>query len=174
VQGFRAAEELAGSEAVQLFIERARAVRPDFHLTDENAADVADICRRLDGLPLAIELATARIALFSPRALRDRLDNRLQLLRGGPRDVPARQQTLRGAIDWSYQLLEPAEQRLFELLSVFTGTDVEAVEAVAASIETVTETGMDPLDGLASLLDKSLVRQADQGQEGRLVMLETI
>ena len=114
----RSAAELAGCEAAQLFAERAQAVRADFRLTDENADAVADICRRLDGLPLAIELATARLNLFSPEALRDRLGSRLRLLRGGARDLPARQQTLRATIEWSHQLLEEGEQRLFELLSV--------------------------------------------------------
>ena len=91
--------------AVQLFVDRARVVRPDFELTDDNAAAVAEICRRLDGLPLAIELAAARLRLFSPEVLRDRLDDRLGLLRSGPRDLPERQQTLRAAMDWSYELL---------------------------------------------------------------------
>jgi predicted ATPase/class 3 adenylate cyclase len=169
------AEQLARYEAIQLFIERARAVRPDFGLTDENAVAVAEICLRLDGLPLAIELATARIKLFSPEALRDRLGSRLQLLRSGARDLPARQQTLRATIEWSYQLLEPGEQRLFEMLSAFSATEFEAVEAVASSIDGLGGTGIDTLDGLASLVDKSLIRQVDAGDgEPRLVMLETI
>jgi predicted ATPase/class 3 adenylate cyclase len=173
--GPRSAAELAGCEAVQLFVERAQAVRADFRLTDQNAGPVAEICRRLDGLPLAIELATARINLFSPEALRDRLGSRLRLLRGGARDLPARQQTLRATIEWSYQLLDPGEQRLLELLSVFASAGFEAVEAVAAGIEQLTRTGVDILDGVASLLDKSLIRQADpEAGEPRLVMLETI
>ncbi|HEV2772073.1 MAG TPA: hypothetical protein VGV57_04505, partial [Thermoleophilaceae bacterium] len=114
---------------------RARAARPDFRLTEENASDTAEICRRLDGLPLAIELAAARLNLFSPERLRERLENRLQLLRRGARDLPARQQTLRATIEWSYRLLEPAEQRLFELLSVFSGASVKAVEVVAGAID---------------------------------------
>ncbi|HEX2159934.1 MAG TPA: adenylate/guanylate cyclase domain-containing protein [Actinomycetes bacterium] len=171
----RSAAELAGCEAVQLFVDRAQAVRADFRLTEENADAVADICRRLDGLPLAIELATARLNLFSPEALRDRLGSRLRLLRGGARDLPARQQTLRATIEWSYQLLEPGEQRLFELLSVFSGAGFEAVEVVAAELDWLTETQVDILDGLASLVDKSLLRQADaEAGEPRLVMLETI
>jgi predicted ATPase/class 3 adenylate cyclase len=175
VPGHRSAAELAGCEAVQLFVERAQAVRADFHLTDGNAAAVAEICQRLDGLPLAIELATARINLFSPAALRDRLGSRLRLLRGGARDLPARQQTLRATIEWSYQLLEPGEQRLLELLSVFSSAGFDVIEAVAAEIQQLTETGVDTLDGLASLLDKSLIRQADpEAEEPRLVMLETI
>jgi predicted ATPase len=175
VPGHRSAAELAGCEAVQLFVERAQAVRADFHLTDENAAAVAEICQRLDGLPLAIELATARINLFSPEALRDRLGSRLRLLRGGARDLPVRQQTLRATIEWSYQLLGPGEQRLLELLSVFASAGFEAVEAVAGSIEWLTETRVDILDGVTSLLDKSLIRQADpEAGTPRLVMLETI
>jgi predicted ATPase/class 3 adenylate cyclase len=173
--GHRSAAELAGCEAVQLFVERAQAVRADFRLTDENAAAVAEVCQRLDGLPLAIELATARINLFSPQALRDRLGSRLRLLRSGPRDLPARQQTLRATIEWSYQLLEPGEQRLLELLSVFASAGLEAVEVVAGTIEGLTETGVDILDGVASLLDKSLIRPADpEAGSPRLVMLETI
>jgi predicted ATPase/class 3 adenylate cyclase len=173
--GHRSAAELARCEAVQLFVERTQAVRADFHLTDQHATAVAEICLRLDGLPLAIELATARIRLFSPEALCDRLGSRLQLLRSGARDLPARQQTLRATIEWSYQLLEPGEQRLLELLSAFAGIGFEAVEVVAGNVEQLAETGIDILDGLASLLDKSLIQQADSGEgESRLVMLETI
>ena len=106
------ANELNQFEAIQLFVERARGVRSDFRLTDDNAAAVAEICRRLDGLPLAIELATARLNLFSPEALRDRLGSSLKDLGSGARDLPERQQTLRATIEWSYQLLSPAEQRL--------------------------------------------------------------
>ena len=169
------AEQLARYEAIQLFVDRARAVRPDFRLTDDNAAAVADICRRLDGLPLAIELATARINLFSPEALRDRLGSRLALLRSSARDLPERQQTLRATIEWSYQLLEPAEQRLFELLSVFSGIPFDAVDAVVDVIDDAHGTPVEALDGLASLADKSLIRPADTGDaEPRLMMLETI
>ncbi|HEX3207161.1 MAG TPA: AAA family ATPase, partial [Propionibacteriaceae bacterium] len=167
--------ELAGYEAVQLFVERAQAVRPDFRLTNENSAAVADICLRVDGLPLAIELATARINLFSPGELRERLDSRLAMLRGGPRDLPSRQRTLRATIEWSYQLLEPGERRLFELLSVFSGAGIEAVEAVADELDELTETDVDTLDGLASLLDKSLIRKVDPDDAAsRVMMLETI
>jgi predicted ATPase/class 3 adenylate cyclase len=169
------AGQLAQFEAVQLFSERAQAGRPDFRLSDDNAPAVAEICLRLDGLPLAIELATARINIFSPEALRDRLGSRLKLLRGGARDLPARQQTLRATIEWSYQLLQPAEQRLFELLSMFSGASLEAVEVVAGGVDGFIETATDPLDGLASLIDKNLVRLADaEHGESRLVMLETI
>jgi predicted ATPase/class 3 adenylate cyclase len=170
----QSAEQLMACEAVQLFVERAQAIRPDFRLTDDNAPAVAEICLRLDGLPLAIELATARIGLFSPEALRDRLGSRLTLLGSGARDLPERQQTLRATIDWSYQLLDAGEQRLFELLSAFEGTRFEAVEAVAGSLNGRLA-GVDPLEGLSSLVDKSLVRRAGDGEaEPRFVMLETI
>ena len=169
------AAELAGYEAVQLFVERAQAVRPDFRLSEQNSAAIADICLRVDGLPLAIELATARINLFSPDELRERLGSRLALLRGGSRDLPSRQRTLRATIEWSYQLLEPGERRLFELLSVFPVAGLEAVEAVAEELDWLTETGGDTLDGLASLLDKSLIHKVDpEDAASRLVMLETI
>ena len=128
----------------------------------------------MDGLPLALELATARINLFSPEALRDRLEDSLQLLRGGARDMPARQQTLRATIDWSYELLEPGEQRLFELLSTFSGASFEAVEAVAGNVNGRSGTEIDALDGLASLVDKSLLRQAGSNGDARFVMLATI
>ncbi len=168
-------EQLTQYEAIRLFIERARAVKPDFQLTNENASAVAAICVRLDGLPLAIELATARMSLFSPQALLERVGSRLKLLRGGAHDLPVRQQTLRDTIDWSYKLLDPGEQRLFALLSVFPGCTLEAVEAVAGRIKRLEETGIDVLDGLASLVDKSLIRQADQGTGvSWLLMLETI
>jgi predicted ATPase/class 3 adenylate cyclase len=173
VTGHRSAAELARYEAIQLFLDRAQAVQAGFELTDQNAPAIAEICLRLDGLPLAIELATARIRLFSPEALRDRLSSRLSALGSGARDLPARQRTLRATIEWSYHLLEPAEQRLLELLSVFSGTGLEAVESVAGEIEWPRD--MDTVDGLASLLDKSLIRQPDGGDgEPRLVMLETI
>ncbi len=168
-------DELGPCEAVQLFVKRAQAVRPDFRLTEDHAAAVAEICLRLDGLPLAIELATARINLFSPEALRDRLGSKLQLLRGGARDMPARQQTLSATLEWSYQLLEAGEQRLFELLSAFSGAALEAVEVVASSVNGRGGTRIDTLDGLSSLVDKSLIQRADPGEaEPRLVMLETI
>ena len=162
-------------EAVRLFIDRVLAVKPDFEVTNENAPAVAEICFRLDGLPLAIELAAARISLFSPQALLGRLGSRLNLLRGGARDLPVRQQTLRDTIDWSYQLLDADEQRLFELLSIFASCTFEEAEAVAAGINHPDEISMNSLDGLASLVDKSLIRQMNQDAgEPRLVMLETI
>lgn len=168
-------DELAQYEAVQLFVERAQAVRPSFELTDKNAEAVLELCLRLDGLPLAIELAAARIRLFSPQALQQRLGSRLKLLRGGARDLPERQQTLRSTIDWSYELLEPAEKMLFAVVSVFSGCTFEAVEEVAGSIERLDETGIEVVEGLVSLTDKSLMRlsEADAG-EPRLRMLETI
>ena len=168
------AAQLGAYEAIELFVDRARAVRPDFELDDDNAAAIADICRRLDGLPLAIELAAARLRLFSPEALLDRLGSRLELLRSGTRELPARQQTLRATIEWSYQLLEPGEQRLFEILAVFAGADLSAVEAVVTAIGDVGG-GIDTIDTLASLIEKSLIRQVEAVQgEPRLLMLETI
>jgi predicted ATPase len=150
-------------------------VKPDFEVTNENAPAVAEICFRLDGLPLAIELAAARIRLFSPQALLERVGSRLNLLRGGARDLPLRQQTLRDTIDWSYELLDTDERRLFGLLSIFASCTFEEAEAVAAGIDQLKGMQMDILDGLASLVDKSLIRQVNQGAgEPRLIMLETI
>lgn len=165
--------ELSQGPAVALFLQRAKAVRPGFELTEENAAAIAEICVRLDGLPLAIELAAARLNLLSPAAICSRLASRLQLLTGGARDLPARQQTLRGAIDWSYELLQPAEQKLFRRLAVFVdGCALDAAEAVC---NTKADLGVDVIDGLASMVDKSLLRRAEQGgDEPRVVMLETI
>jgi predicted ATPase/serine/threonine protein kinase len=159
--------------AISLFVQRAAAVKPNFALTEENAPIIAEICTRLDGLPLAIELAAARIKLLSPAAMRARLETSLQLLTGGARDLPERQQTLRQAIDWSYDLLSEPEQRLFRRLSVFLGgCSLEAVESVC---DTKQDLGVDVLDGMASLVDKSLVRQIEQADgETRFVMLETI
>jgi predicted ATPase len=166
-------EQLAQSEAIQLFVDRAQAVKPEFQLTETNAHTVGELCVRLDGLPLAIELATARLALFSPQALVERLGNRLKLLQGGARDAPIRQQTLRATIDWSYEMLDPGEQRLFELLSVFSGATFEAVEDVASRVKGLDE--IDVVDGLSSLVDKSLIRRMDHSDaEPRLLMLETI
>ncbi|MGH2464023.1 MAG: adenylate/guanylate cyclase domain-containing protein, partial [Candidatus Limnocylindrales bacterium] len=169
------ASEAAQSEAVQLFVDRARLVRPDFELSDENAPDVAEVCRRLDGLPLAIELAAAHLRLFSVEVLRGRLGDRLGLLRSGPRDLPERQQTLRATMDWSYDLLEPGEQRLFELMSVFAGAQVAAVEAVASGLGDPGGPAMDVLGGLSGLTEKSLMRIVEVGGgEPRMMMLETI
>jgi predicted ATPase/DNA-binding XRE family transcriptional regulator len=164
-------DSLLRYDAVALFVQRARASRPDFGLTHENAPTVVEICRRLDGLPLAIELAAGRVKLFPPRALLQRLSNRLALLTGGARDVPLRQLTLRGTLDWSFNLLEPGEKILFRRLAVFAGgCTLEAVEAVC---DLHGDVGIDVLEGIQSLLDKSLVRQEGE-QEPRLVMLDTI
>jgi predicted ATPase len=167
------AEELSRCDAVALFVQRASAVKPNFALTAENAMAIAEICARLDGLPLAIELAAARVKLLSPAALQARLENRLQILTGGARDLPARQQTLRGAIDWSYDLLSPAEQKLFRRLSVFVGgCTLEAAEAVC---DAKSDLGLDPLEGIGSLMDKSLLKEGEPvGDEPRFVMLGTI
>jgi predicted ATPase/class 3 adenylate cyclase len=166
------AETAAQYEAVRLFVERAQEARPNFGLKDENAAAVAEICARLDGLPLAIELAAARMKLFSPHDLSDRLRTRLQLLRGGPRDLPARQQTLRSTIEWSYELLDAEERAIFRVLSVFSTARVEAVESVADRLEPLR--GVDVVDRLTSLVDKSLVRSVEDPGPQRLSMLETI
>ena len=154
-----------------LFVQRARAAKPDFVLDQQNASAVAEICARLDGLPLAIELAAARVKVLSPAAMRTRLASRLQLLTGGARDLPQRQQTLRDAIDWSYDLLTPAEQRLFRRLSVFAGgCTLESVEAVCDAKQ---DLDLDLLDGMASLVNKNLVQQQEQGSDDtRFVMLE--
>ena len=125
-------ESLSQYAAVKLFIQRAQAIKPDFHLTTETAPAVAEICYRLDGLPLAIELAAARIKLLPPATMLARLEHRLEFLTGGARDLPARHQTLHNAIAWSYDLLNESEQKLFRRLSVFVGgCTLEAVEAVA-------------------------------------------
>ena len=168
-----ALELLIRYPAVALFIRRARAVKPDFAVNKDNAVAVAMVCARLEGLPLAIELAAARIKLLSPSAMQARLESRLQLLTGGARDLPVRQQTLRGAIDWSYGLLTPADQTLFRRLSVFvSGCSLEAVEAVC---NTKRDLELDALDGMASLVDKSLLQQVERGEgESRFVMLDTI
>jgi predicted ATPase/transcriptional regulator with XRE-family HTH domain len=160
--------------SVRLFVERAQAARSGFRLTVENAEAVAEICRRLDGLPLAIELAAARVKLISTRALLARLDDRLALLTGGPRDLPARQQTIRDTIDWSYNLLDEGEKQLFARLGVFVGGwTIEAAEAIIGDVQAPKRATV--LDGLSSLLDKSMVRQVeDLAGEPRFTMLETI
>jgi predicted ATPase len=166
-------EALSQCPAVALFVQRAVAARPDFELNRENASAIAEICARLDGLPLAIELAAARVKVLSPSSMLTRLASRLQLLTGGSRDLPQRQQTLRAAIDWGYDLLTSAEQKLFRRLSVFVGgCNLESVEAVC---DTKCDLGLDLLDGMASMVDKSLVQQVEQGKgESRFVMLETL
>jgi len=159
--------------AIALFVARAKAVKHDFALTKENVPAVAAICARLDGLPLAIELAAARIKLLSPSAMLARLEGRLNLLTGGARDLPSRQQTLRGTVDWSYGLLNAAEQTLFRRLSIFAGgCTLEAVEAVC---DTKGDLGLDVLDGMASMVDKSLAQQVEQADtETRFRMLSTL
>ena len=172
-------EQMAGYEAVQLFTQRAAALKPDFTLTEENAFVVSEICHRLDGLPLAIELAAARVRHLPLRAILDRLESKLQLLTGGSQDLPARQQTLRAAIEWSYDLLREDEMKLFRRLGVFMGgCSLEAAEAVCNAEGDLP----DVFDGLASLVDKSLLQPemvSGQEQEGarrepRFMMLETI
>jgi tetratricopeptide (TPR) repeat protein len=158
-------------EAVRLFIARAQAVKPDFTVTMANAPAVAEICFRLDGLPLAIELAAALVKMLPPQALLKRLEQRLPLLTGGARTLPARQQTMRNAIAWGHDLLAPDEQTLFRRLAVFPGgCTIEAAEAVANPDGT-----RDVFAGLSSLVDKSLLRQ-DEGADGepRFRMLETV
>ncbi len=164
---------LSQYEAVALFIARAQALQSNFQMSNASAPAVAEICTRLDGLPLAIELAAARIKLLPPPALLARLDQPLAVLTSGGRDAPARQQTLRKTIDWSYQLLDADEQRLFRLLSVFVGgCSLQAIEAICAAPGTQTS-AISVLDGVASLIDKSLLQQIEQA-EPRIVMLETI
>jgi predicted ATPase len=165
-------EVLSQYPAVELFLQRAVAAKPDFELTRENASAVTEICARLDGLPLAIELAAARVKVLSPSSMLTRLASRLQLLTGGARDLPQRQQTLRAAMDWSYDLLSAAEQKLLRRLSVFAGCNLEGVEAVC---DTKGDLDLDLLDGMASMVDKSLVQQIEQANgESRFGMLETI
>ncbi len=166
-------QALSRCPAIALFVQRAVAVKPDFALTEENAPAVAEICVRLDGLPLAIQLAAARIKLLPPSAMRSRLASRLHLLTTGAKDLPARQQTLRQAIDWSYDLLSEPERKLFRRLSVFAGGfTLEAAESVC---DTKKDLGLDLLDGMASMVDKSLVRQMEQADaEPRFAMLETL
>ncbi|MDX1657656.1 MAG: adenylate/guanylate cyclase domain-containing protein, partial [Nitriliruptorales bacterium] len=161
------------SEAVRLFEERASEIRPDFAITEDNVADVVAICRRLDGLPLAIELAAARINLFGVDELRTRLAERFDVLKGGARDLPERQQTLRSTIEWSDDLLSEEERRILWLFSVFVGARVADVEATAERVPTL---GVgDVLEPLGSLVDKSLLRNTvEVSGQRRLTMLQTI
>jgi predicted ATPase/class 3 adenylate cyclase len=163
---------LAQFAAVQLFCARARAVKPGFELTTANADDVAGIVGHLGGIPLAIELAAARLRFLTPAVIHERLERRLDLPGASSMDVPERQRTLRGAIDWSYELLEPPARRVFERLGVFpSGFDLMCAEAVAGPPG---ELGVDVLDGLATLVDQSLVRSDDHGGEPRFSLLEPI
>jgi len=164
---------LAQYAACTLFVQRAQAIKPDFQLTEANARTIAEICIRLDGLPLAIELAAARTRLLSPQALLARLSHRLDVLTSGARNVPARQQTLRATIAWSYQLLTPSEQQLFRLLSVFAGGC--ALQAVEALVQATGHVASTALDEVSVLLENHLVRQVEQADgESRLLQLETI
>ncbi|MGD9891858.1 MAG: tetratricopeptide repeat protein [Dehalococcoidia bacterium] len=182
-------EAVAGASAVRLFVERATAVRPDFSLTAENAGPVAEICRRLDGLPLAIELAAARVRVLSPVAIRDRLGHRLHLLIGGARDRPARHQTLRTALEWSYDLLSQEEQELFYGLGVFVGgCTLASATAVAGTRFLAENRGLDEsaedmvlsrqaviLDRLSALLEHGLLRREETPDgEPRFRLLETV
>jgi non-specific serine/threonine protein kinase len=176
-------EQALQYEAVRLFAERAQAVRSEFSLTEETAAAVAEICRRLDGLPLAIELAAARSKLLSPEALLARLGNRLAILVDGPRDRPARHRTMRSALDWSYELLEPAQQRVFRRLAVFVGgCTLEAATEVVLGPGQLGPPSTDVLEGMASLVDNSLLRLVERqssasrrsGPNSRLAMLESV
>jgi predicted ATPase/class 3 adenylate cyclase len=159
-------------EAVRLFADRAQAASPRFALTEQNAPVVAEITARLDGLPLAVELAATRAKVLTPEQILARLKSRLSILTSGSRSVPERQRTLRAAIAWSYDLLDPVERRLFARLSVFTGGwAFESAEAVCDP----EELGVDALDGLTSLVDKSLIRRTEPpGSPSRFSMLETI
>ena len=171
------AESLPHVPSVNLFLKRAQAIQSDFDVTADNAATIAQICLRLDGLPLAIELAAARIKLLPPQALLARLDRRLQVLTGGARDLPLRQQTLRNTLAWSYELLTTEEQCLFEQLSIFVGgCTLEAAETICSvSGDVAADVDGSVLDGVASLINKNLVQQQAQSDGGpRLLMLETI
>lgn len=174
-------DELAGNEVVQLFVDRAQAADLHFHLTPDNAAAIAAICRRTDGLPLALELAAARTRLLTPAALLTQLSTRLPALADGPRDQPDRLRTMRDAIAWSHDILGEDEQRLFRRLAVFVGGfRFGAVEATATWNEargstTAHGTRLSPLQVLTNLVDQSLIqRVADIGPEPRYTMLETV
>jgi predicted ATPase len=163
-------EALRRFEAVRLFVDRAGAANPDFDIEQKNAADIAEIARRLDGLPLALELAAARCRVLTPKAMLARLEDRFKLLSGGWRDLPERHHTLRGTIDWSFELLSEDDRRLFTRLAIFTGgCTLEAAEAVCDP-----SGDLDVLEGLASLVDKSLVRLVSDGGEPRYSMFDTI
>jgi len=158
---------------VRLFIERAKSAKVDFEVTDDSAPAVAEICVRLDGLPLAIELAAARIKMLPPKAMLQRLSSRLKLLTGGARDLPERQRTLRATIEWSYALLGEGEQLLFGRLAVFSGG--RTLEAIEAICDAEGDLPVETFDGVSSLLDKSLIRQEEgPNAEPRFVMLETV
>jgi len=174
-------EGLAGYDAVRLFVARAQDVAPGFALTAENISTVTALCHRLEGVPLALELAATRSKVLSPAAILARLDRRLPLLTGGARDLPARHQTLRGALAWSYELLPPAQQALFRRLGIFSGgCTLEAAGAVCLAADNVPEAPLDALDGITQLVDHSLLWQvgrtapAGAADEPRFMMLETM
>src|SRR6478735_4752081 len=166
------ASDAAASPAVALFVDRATAARSDFQLTDANAATIVAICARLDGLPLAIELAAARVRLLPPDAILTRLGQSLDLLDRGGRDLPARQQTLRGAIGWSHDLLDEPTRRLFARMSVFAGgARLDEIEAVCGPTD---DLGTDVLSGLEDLVDQSLVQGTQVNGDPRYTMLQTV
>ena len=166
------AATLEGFESAQLFVARARSVRPSFELTDANAPAVGRITARLHGMPLAIELAAARVKLLSPEQIVARLEDHLALLTSGSRDLPERQQTLRGAIAWSYDLLEPGTRRLLNRLAVFVGgCELDVADRVCGP---ASEVGVDVFDGVAMLVDQSLLRVEDGADEQRYVMFDAI
>lgn len=177
---------LAENESVKLFAERARAIKQNFPLTEENAEIVAEICRRLEGLPLAIELAAARIKILSPPQILERLENRLKLLTGGAKDLPTRQQTMRGAIEWSFELLEDNERVLFQRLAVFAGNfTIEAAESVCVNSELLIaadesseddrSADIDILNGICALVENSLLVQTEAANgESRFRLLEVV
>ena len=170
--GHPTAAQVAARESVQLFVERARVAKPGFELTDENAPAIAAICRRVDGLPLAIELAAARVGVLAPAQILERLDRRLSLLVGSRRDVTDRQRTLRAAIDWSHDLLSDAEKVGFRRLSVFAGgADLDGAVAVIGGDGTEE---LDTIDVLQALISRSLIRSVADAATARFVMLETI
>ena len=172
MRGVQSAAALSQFEAVKLFIERAVAAKHDFRVTNENAPAIAGICEQVDGLPLAIELAAARVKLFSPQALLARLQSSTSILAGGSRDLPGRQQTLRGAVAWSYDLLDEPHRRLFARFAVFArGGNLEQAEAVCGP---ESELGVDVLSGLDELADQSLLRRLPDFDEPRLLMLQVI
>jgi len=167
----RSQAEVLGYDSVALFRQQAQSIQPRFEINDENCTAVVEICRRLDGLPLAIEIAAARIKLLPPQALLKRLDHSLKLLVGSAKDIPDRQQTLRRTIDWSYELLDPEVQTIFTRLGIFNGGfTLEAAEGVSNP-----DGGVDVFKGVESLLNSSLIRQVDSVfDEPRFDMLQTI
>ena len=169
-------EQLADYPAVRLFVARARDAKPGFGLSNENVSTVVEICRRLDGLPLAIELAAARTKLMSPATILKRLEHQLTLLTGGPRDMPVRQQTMRATLQWSYDLLGEKERRLFACLAVFVGGfTLEAAEAVGGPTSETSVEDFSVLDGIASLIEHNLLTTKDQREDdSRFQMLEVV